>query len=147
MIRPAVEADVPQLVAMTRELAEFEHLADQMDCSEDDLRDALFGPAAVVADTVVDTGDGVLAGHALWYRTFSTFLGKRGIWLEDLYVRPEHRHRGHAAALLEHLRGQTEGRLEWDVLEWNAPAVDFYRRLGARPVEGWTRYRWYDAAG
>ncbi|HXY28850.1 MAG TPA: GNAT family N-acetyltransferase, partial [Acidimicrobiales bacterium] len=69
---------------------------------------------------------------------------KHGIWLEDIYVRPEHRRRGHATALLAHLREQTQGRLEWDVLEWNAPALDFYQRLGARPMAGWTRYRWYE---
>ena len=88
--------------------------------------------------------DGGLAGHALWYRTFSTFVGKSGIWLEDLYVRPGHRRQGLASALLAHLREQTDGRLEWEVLEWNAPAVDFYQRLGARPMAGWTKYRWYE---
>jgi GNAT superfamily N-acetyltransferase len=143
VIRPAVEADVPELVAMIRELAEFEHLADQVFITEDDLAGALFGPSAFVFDSVVDT-EGALAGHALWYRTFSTFLGKTGIWLEDIYVRPEHRRQGHAAGLLTYLREQTEGRLEWEVLEWNAPAMDFYQRMGARPMAGWTRYRWYD---
>jgi GNAT superfamily N-acetyltransferase len=145
VIRPAVEADVPELLAMTLELAEFEHLADQVVMSEDDLVQALFGPDAIVSDTVVDDGGGSLAGHALWYRTFSTFLGKTGIWLEDIYVRPEHRRQGHAAGLLTYLREQTEGRVEWDVLEWNAPAIDFYQRMGARPMADWTRYRWYDA--
>ncbi len=144
MIRPALEADVPELIAMIRELAEFEQLADQVVIGEHDLADALFGPDAVVRDSVVEDGNGGLAGHALWYRTFSTFLGKTGIWLEDLYVRPTHRRRGHARALLDHLRGLTDGRLEWEVLEWNAPAIDFYQRLGARPMGGWTRYRWYE---
>jgi GNAT superfamily N-acetyltransferase len=147
VIRPAVEGDVPELVAMIRELAEFEHLADQVQITEDALARALFGPDAVAHDTVVEDGDrvGRLAAHALWYRTFSTFLGKGGIWLEDLYVRPEHRRRGHARALLSHLRQQTDGRVEWEVLEWNAPAIDFYQQLGARPMAGWTHYRWYDA--
>jgi len=144
VIRPAAEGDVPGLVAMIRELAEFENLADQVEITEDALAAALFGPGPVVFDTVVEDGAGGLAGHALWYRTFSTFLGKHGIWLEDIYVRPEHRRRGHATALLAHLRQQTQGRLEWDVLEWNAPALDFYQRLGARPMAGWTRYRWYE---
>lgn len=144
MIRPAVEADVPELVAMIRELAEFENLADQVVITEGDLALGLFGPDAVAHDSVVEDGDGGLAGHALWYRTFSTFLGKTGIWLEDIYVRPEHRRRGHASELLTYLRDQTEGRLEWEVLEWNAPAMDFYQRLGARPLAGWTRYRWVD---
>jgi len=144
VIRPAVEADVPELVAMIRELAEYEQLADQVVITEDDLAGTLFGPDAIVHDSVVEDGNGGLAGHALWYRTFSTFLGKSGIWLEDLYIRPGHRRRGLASALLAHLREQTDGRLEWEVLEWNAPAVDFYQRLGARPMAGWTKYRWYE---
>ncbi len=144
MIRPAVEADVPELVAMIRELADFEQLSDQVRVTEDGLAGALFGPGAVVHDSVIEDGDGGLAAHALWFRTFSTFLGKTGIWLEDLYVRPPHRRRGYARALLTHLRKQTEGRVEWEVLEWNAPAIDFYQQLGARPMAGWTHYRWYE---
>jgi GNAT superfamily N-acetyltransferase len=143
VIRPAAEGDVPELVAMIRELAEFENLSEQVVITEDALSGALFGPDPVVFDTVVEDG-GALAGHALWFRTFSTFLGKTGIWLEDLYVRPPHRRRGYANALLAHLRKLTEGRLEWEVLEWNSPAIDFYQRLGARPMAGWTRYRWFD---
>jgi GNAT superfamily N-acetyltransferase len=144
VIRPAVEADVPELLAMIRELAEYEDLADQVVITEDDLVATLFGPHAIVHDSVVEDGNGGLAGHALWYRTFSTFLGKTGIWLEDLYVRPGHRRQGHAGALLAHLREKTDGRVEWEVLEWNSPAVDFYQQLGARPMAGWTKYRWYD---
>ena len=144
MIRPAVETDVPELLAMIRELADYEELGDQVVATEDDLARALFAPDAVVFDTVVEDGNGSLAGHALWYRTFSTFLGKTGIWLEDLYVRPAHRRSGVATALVAHLREQTEGRLEWEVLEWNLTAMDFYQQLGARPLAGWTRYRWYE---
>jgi GNAT superfamily N-acetyltransferase len=144
VIRPAVEADVPELLAMIRELAEFEHLADQVRVTEDDLARTLFGPETVVHDSVIDDGDGGLAAHALWFRTFSTFLGKTGIWLEDLYVRPAHRRKGYATALVDHLRGQTEGRIEWEVLEWNQAAMDFYQQLGARPMAGWTRYRWHE---
>lgn len=144
MIRPAVEADVPELLAMIRELAEYEKLADQVMATEDDLVRALFAPDSVVSDTVVEDGDGGLAAHALWFRTFSTFLGKTGIWLEDLYVRPAHRRKGYATALVDHLRAQTDGRLEWEVLEWNLPAMDFYQQLGARPMAGWTRYRWHE---
>jgi GNAT superfamily N-acetyltransferase len=143
VIRPAVEADVPELVAMIRELAEFENLADQVSIDEDDLARALFGPEAVAHDWVVEDGGG-LVGHALWYRTFSTFLGKTGIWLEDIYVRPEHRRQGYATQLLTRLRLETHGRIEWEVLEWNAPAMDFYQRLGARPMAGWTHYRWFE---
>jgi GNAT superfamily N-acetyltransferase len=144
VIRPAVEADVPELLAMIKELADYENLADQVVITEGDLRQTLFGPAAIVYDTVVDDGRGGLAAHALWFRTFSTFLGQTGIWLEDLYVRPAHRRQGHARELLTFLRAETQGRLEWEVLEWNAPALDFYQQLGARPMSGWTRYRWYE---
>jgi GNAT superfamily N-acetyltransferase len=144
VIRPAVEADVPELLAMIRELAEYEKLADQVMATEDDLVRALFAPDSVVFDTVVEEADGGLAAHALWFRTFSTFLGKTGIWLEDLYVRPAHRRKGFATALVDHLRAQTDGRLEWEVLEWNLPAMDFYQQLGARPMAGWTRYRWHE---
>jgi len=147
VIRPATEADTPALIAMIRELAEFEHLSDQVVITEDDLADALFGDDAIVHDSVVDLGGGALAAHALWFRTFSTFLGKTGIWLEDLYVRPAHRRQGLATALIDHLRTQTDGRLEWEVLEWNLPAMDFYQQLGARPLAGWTRYRWHDGSG
>ena len=144
MIRPAVEEDVPELLAMIRELAEFENLTDQVSITADDLTRALFGPEAMAHDWVVEEAGGALVGHALWYRTFSTFLGRTGIWLEDIYVRPEHRRQGHAGELLKRLRQETEGRLEWEVLEWNAPAMDFYQRLGARPMAGWTRYRWFE---
>lgn len=144
MIRPAAEADVPELVAMIRELAEYENLADHVSITEDDLARTLFGPEAIAHDWVVDDGSAGLVGHALWYRTFSTFLGKSGIWLEDIYVRPKHRRQGYARELLTRLRQETDGRLEWEVLEWNVPAMDFYQRLGARPMAGWTRYRWFE---
>jgi GNAT superfamily N-acetyltransferase len=143
MIRPAVEADVPELVAMIRELADFENLSDQVLITADDLTQTLFGPRAMAQDWVVEES-GVVVGHALWYRTFSTFLGRTGIWLEDIYVRPDHRRQGYATELLTLLRQETDGRLEWEVLEWNVPAMDFYERLGARQMAGWTRYRWFE---
>ena len=83
-----------------------------------------------------------MAGFALWFRTFSTFLGRPGIWLEDLFVRPSSRGRGHGRALLDALRELTDGRVEWAVLDWNESSIAFYESLGARPVPGWTRYRW-----
>jgi GNAT superfamily N-acetyltransferase len=129
---------------MIKELAEYENLSDQVVITEDDLRQTLFGPNAIVYDTLVEDDAGQVVGHALWFRTFSTFRGQTGIWLEDLYVRPDHRRHGHGRKLLIFLRGQTQGRLEWEVLEWNVPAVDFYQQLGARPMAGWTRYRWYE---
>jgi GNAT superfamily N-acetyltransferase len=142
VIRPATESDVPALMAMITELAEFESLSDQVVCTEQDLRAALFGEGAVVHDTVAVAEDGAVVGHALWFRTFSTFLGTTGIWLEDLYVRPAARRHGYASELMAHLRSLTEGRVEWEVLEWNSDAIDFYQRLGARPMAGWTKYRW-----
>jgi GNAT superfamily N-acetyltransferase len=142
VIRPATEEDLAELLAMVRELADFESLSDQCVCTEEDLRAVLFAPGATVYDTVALADDGSIVGHALWFRTFSTFMGKSGIWLEDLYVRPAHRRQGHAGALMADLRSRTEGRVEWEVLEWNEEALDFYQRLGARPMAGWTRYRW-----
>jgi GNAT superfamily N-acetyltransferase len=142
VIRPATEDDLAELLAMVRELAAFESLSDQCICTEEDLRKVLFGPGATVYDTVALDDDGSIVGHALWFRTFSTFMGKSGIWLEDLYVRPAHRRQGHAGTLMADLRSRTEGRVEWEVLEWNEEAIDFYQRLGARPMAGWTRYRW-----
>ena len=94
-----------------------------------------------------DDTDGTVVGMALWFPTFSTFLGRPGIWLEDLFVRAEARGNGHGLALLQHLRGLTDGRVEWAVLDWNTPSIEFYERLGARPLEGWTRYRWSPDGG
>jgi GNAT superfamily N-acetyltransferase len=142
VIRPATEEDLPELLAMICELADFESLSDQCVCTEADLRRVLFEPGAIAHDTLAVADDGSVAGHALWFRTFSTFMGKTGIWLEDLYVRPAHRRQGHASNLMSDLRTRTEGRMEWEVLEWNEDALDFYQGLGARPMAGWTRYRW-----
>ena len=101
----------------------------------------LFGADPAAHVSIVDV-HGDIVGFALWFRTFSTFLGRPGIWLEDLFVRPAFRKQGHGLALLQHLRGLTDGRVEWNVLDWNQPSIAFYDGLGARPVPGWTRYRW-----
>jgi GNAT superfamily N-acetyltransferase len=140
-VRAATPADVGEILSLIRELAAFEELSDQVVCTEADLHRSLFDPGAVVSVSVSEV-DGAVAGHALWYRTFSTFLGRTGIWLEDLYVRPAFRRRGIARELLEHLRAQTSGRVEWEVIDWNSGAIDFYDGLGARPLEGWIKYRW-----
>jgi GNAT superfamily N-acetyltransferase len=142
VIRSATEADVDELLAMIVELAEFEELADQVVCTADDLRRVLFGPGSVIHDNIAVADDGSVVGHAMWFETFSTFLGRTGIWLEDLYVRPAARGHGHGAALLADLRARTDGRVEWEVLDWNAKAIGFYDSLGARPMAGWTKYRW-----
>lgn len=118
-------------------------MSDQVVLERDVVAQHLFGrsPAAEVV-IAEDDSTGETAGFALYFPTFSTFLGKPGLWLEDLFVRPEHRGKGHGSALLQHLRGLTDGRVEWAVLDWNTPSIEFYDRLGARPVLGWTRYRW-----
>ena len=141
-LRPATAADVPQIGALIRELAAFEELSHEVVWTEEALRDALFGGDPAAAVLVAETDEGEIAGFALYWTTFSTFLGRRGIWLEDLFVRPAHRGKGFGRALLGALRARTDGRVEWDVLDWNERAIRFYDSLGAAPVEGWTRYRW-----
>jgi GNAT superfamily N-acetyltransferase len=143
-IRPATVDDVPLVLRFIRELAEYERLADQVVATEDGLRHTLFGPQPK-AEVVFAMVGGEEAGFALFFHNYSTFLGRLGIYLEDLYVRPELRGRGIGGALLRHLaqlaleRGC--GRLEWSVLDWNEPALAFYRSIGAKPVEGWTVHR------
>lgn len=141
-IREAGPGDIDEVAAMIRELAEFERLADQVRFDVGELRSVLFGPDPPARVLLAESAAGEVAGYALWYRTFSTFLGRPGIWLEDLYVRPAHRRQGHARSLLAHLRASTAGRVEWAVLDWNAPAIALYEDVGARPEAGWARYRW-----
>uniref|UniRef100_A0AAU3GTJ0 GNAT family N-acetyltransferase n=1 Tax=Streptomyces sp. NBC_01401 TaxID=2903854 RepID=A0AAU3GTJ0_9ACTN len=151
MIRTATSEDVPAIHAMVRELAEYEKALDEAKATEEQLREALFGerPAAY-AHVAVSDDDGEVVGFALWFLNFSTWRGVHGVYLEDLYVRPERRGGGHGKALLRELaricveRGY--GRLEWSVLDWNAPSIAFYESLGARPQDGWTVYRLDDGA-
>jgi GNAT superfamily N-acetyltransferase len=144
-IRDAGPEDLDQICSLIRDLGEYERLSAEVVFDRDEMGRHLFGPVPAarvcLATDGPEQGEGV-AGFALWYPTFSTFLGVPGIWLEDLFVRPASRGRGHGAALLRHLRGLTTGRVEWAVLDWNRPAIDFYRRLGAGSVDGWIRYRW-----
>ncbi len=145
-IRDARPDDLDEIAALIRELADYERLTHEAVFNTDELRGHLFGDRPAARVTIAETGEPpVVAGFALWFPTFSTFLGAPGIWLEDLYVRPQHRGDGLGLALLRDLRARTTGRLEWAVLDWNEPAIGFYRRLGAEPVDGWTRYRWYQA--
>jgi GNAT superfamily N-acetyltransferase len=141
-VRDATPDDLGEICAMVRELAEFEQAADEVSFATDDLRASLFGPDAVAAALVDEarTG-GPVVGMAVWFRTFSTWLGRSGIWLEDLWVRPEHRRRGLGSELLDELSRRTDGRVEWSVLDWNDGAAAFYRRSGGHPVTGWTRWR------
>jgi GNAT superfamily N-acetyltransferase len=144
VIREATPDDVPVLLQLVRELAAYEREPDAVVATEADLHEALFGPDAVARCHVAEH-DGEVVGFALWYRTFSTWTGKPGLWLEDLFVRPAARGTGLGKALLVSLakvcaeRGWT--RLEWWVLDWNEPAQGFYRSLGARPEDDWTVWR------
>ncbi|MZD06801.1 GNAT family N-acetyltransferase [Streptomyces sp. SID5785] len=151
MIREATPADVPAIHAMVRELAEYEKALHEARATEEQLREALFGPRpAAFAHIAEDDGSGEPVGFALWFLNFSTWRGVHGIYLEDLYVRPQARGGGHGKALLTELaricaeRGYE--RLEWSVLDWNTPAIDFYRSLGARPQDEWTVFRLTDGA-
>ena len=141
-VRPALPSDLDEIASLIVELATYEQLAHEVAWTRDDLDEALFGDAAVPRVLIAETPSGVTAGFAVYFSTFSTFLGRAGIWLEDLYVRPEHRGLGLGGELLTALRSLTDGRVEWSVLDWNEPAIGFYRSLGANPVDGWTTYRW-----
>jgi len=145
-IRPAQPADVPELLAMVRELAEYERAADQVVATEEGFTAALFGPAPAVHALVVEGApDQPLVAFALYFLNFSTWLGKHGIYLEDLYVRPQFRGEGHGGRLLQALARicveRDYGRLEWWVLDWNEPALRFYRGIGAVPMDEWTVHR------
>ena len=143
-IRPATIDDVPLIRALIAELAEYERLADAAVATDDDLRAQLFG-AQPVAEVLIGEVDGEAAGFALFFHNFSTFLGKRGLSLEDLFVRPAHRGSGlgkHLMAALARIAVQRDcGRFEWSVLDWNEPAIGFYRRIGAVGMDEWTVQR------
>ena len=143
-IEPVTEDTVPELLALIRALAEYEDLGPHVVATEEGLRDCLFREPRA-AEAVFAAVDGRRVGYAIWFPTFSTFLGQRGTYLEDVFVLPDWRGAGIGRALLAHVarvaleRGS--GRMEWAVLDWNAPAIGFYERLGARPMKGWTVYR------
>ncbi|MFJ2440517.1 GNAT family N-acetyltransferase [Streptomyces sp. NPDC087658] len=150
MIRTATIADVPVLHAMIRELAAYEKCLDEARASEEQLREALFGERPAVYAHIAESAEGEPVGFAIWFLNFSTWRGVHGIYLEDLYVRPDRRGGGHGRALLAELaricveRGYE--RLEWSVLNWNEPTIAFYRSLGALPQDEWTVFRLTDGA-
>ena len=148
-IRPATTADVPLVLGFIRELASYEHLEHEVVATEADVRAALFGPRPY-AEVVFACLDGAPVGFALFFPNFSTFLGKPGIYLEDLFVRPAARGRGVGRQLLTWLARATLergcARLDWAVLDWNEPSIGFYRSLGAVPQNDWTTYRVTGAA-
>lgn len=141
-IRDATPADLPEVVALVRELAAYEREPEAVVLDEETFAHHVFGPEAVASVVLAEAADGSVAGFAVYFRTFSTWLGRSGIWLEDLFVRPEHRRSGTGRALLDAVRARTDGRIEWAVLDWNTPAHEFYRALGAEPLQEWTIWRW-----
>lgn len=144
MIRPAVPADAPTILAFIRELAEYERLAHAAVATVEEIEGTLFGPDPQ-ARILIAEWEGEPAGFALSFFSYSTFLAQRGVWLEDLFVRPAFRGRGLGKALLLHLAAECRengyGRLEWSVLKWNEPSIAFYESLGAERMEEWVTYR------
>jgi GNAT superfamily N-acetyltransferase len=143
-IRPAKEDDLPLILHFIKELAAYEKLAAEVVATETGLRHALFGPSPA-AEVVIAYADGEPAGFAVFFQSFSTFLGKPGLYLEDLFVLPAWRGHGLGRRLLTHLAGlaidRGYGRMEWSVLDWNELALGVYRRIGARPMDEWTVHR------
>ena len=144
MIREAREEDVPAVVGLVHELAEYERAPESCTLTAEQLHAALFGPEAVARCHVAEVEDEVV-GCAIWFLNFSTWRGVPGIYLEDLFVRPAHRGSGLGRALLAALAAvcaeRGYARLEWQVLDWNEPSIGFYRSLGAVPMDEWTTYR------
>ena len=143
MFRSAEEKDTELLLTFIRALADYEHMLDDVVATEEILSDWLFERR--VAEAFFAVEDGVEVGFALYFHNFSTFLGRGGIYLEDLFVLPEHRGKGYGKAILTRLaqiaRERGCGRLEWACLDWNKPSIDFYLSLGAKPMDEWTVYR------
>jgi GNAT superfamily N-acetyltransferase len=143
-VRSATPADVPVILALIRELAVYEKLEHLVGAKEEDLHTALFAERSVI-EALIASLDDEPVGFALFFPNFSTFLGKPGLYLEDLYVRPEARGAGLGRMLLEHLAGLAVdrgwGRMEWSVLDWNQPAIEFYKKMGATPMDEWTTFR------
>jgi GNAT superfamily N-acetyltransferase len=143
-IRQATEADVPVILRFIRALAEYEKLSHKVVATEESLRRTLFGNPRF-AEVILGYEDGEPVGFALYFHNYSTFLGRPGIYLEDLFVNPDRRGLGYGKALLAHLarlaRDRDCGRLEWAVLDWNAPSIQFYKSLGAVPLDDWIIFR------
>lgn len=142
-IRQAIETDVSTLLSLIKELADYEKLSDQVVATEASLKQSLF--EMKTAEALVLEVDSVPIGFALYFYNFSTFLGKAGLYLEDLYIQPNYRHQGYGKQAFKYLakyaleRGC--GRMEWSVLDWNEPSIDFYKSLGAQAMDDWTTYR------
>ena len=143
-IEPATLQDVPDIFRLIKALAEYERLAAEVVATEELLRESLFGDRSAIEVALARVG-GETVGFAVWFPNYSTFLGRPGLYLEDLFVLPDWRGRGIGRALLAHLASvavaRRYGRMEWSVLDWNETAIRFYKGLGARPMDEWTVYR------
>jgi len=143
-IRPATAADVPIILELIRALATYERAPNDVTATEDGLSKVLFGEKPA-AEVLLAFEDETAVGFAVFFHNFSTWLGRPGLYLEDLFVRPEDRGKGYGRALLIHLakiaRDRSCGRMEWAVLDWNEPAIQFYHKLGAKPMDDWTVFR------
>ncbi len=144
LIRKAEEKDIPLIMQLIKELADYEKLLDEVTATEQKLKLTLFGEHKY-AEILIAEYDGKPAGQALFFHNYSTFLAKPGIYLEDLFVRPELRGKGIGKTLLNHLiklaKERNCGRVEWSVLDWNEPSIEFYKKMGAVPMNGWTIFR------
>jgi GNAT superfamily N-acetyltransferase len=144
-LRAATESDVPRILMLIRDLARYERLEHEVVATEELLHEALFGARSNVEVLIGDAPDEPAVCFALFFHNFSTFLGRPGLYLEDLYVQPHMRGRGYGKRLLVRLaqiaKERNCGRFEWAVLDWNEPAIGFYRSLGAKPVDAWTIFR------
>lgn len=143
-IRPAKREEVGEVLQLIQDLATYEKAPDQVEASEDVLLNTIFAKDPRVFCDLVEV-DGQIAGMAIWFLNYSTWQAKHGIYLEDLYIKPEFRSRGYGKALLKHLAQICDkegyGRLQWWVLDWNSPAIEFYKSLGAQAMDEWTVYR------
>jgi len=143
-IRAATESDVPLILELIRALATYERAPNEVTATPELLKETLFGEKPG-AEVLLLFENEVAAGFALFFHNFSTWIGRPGLYLEDLFVRSEHRGKGYGRALLVHLakmaRDRGCGRMEWAVLDWNEPAIEFYRTLGAKPMQEWTVFR------
>jgi GNAT superfamily N-acetyltransferase len=143
-IRDATIDDVPLILELIRDLATYERAPNEVTATEERLREVLFGAKPAAETRIAFEGD-CAVGFAVFFQSFSTWLGKPGLYLEDLFVRPEHRGKGYGRALLVDLakiaRERGCGRMEWSVLDWNEPAIGFYRKLGAKAMDEWTVFR------
>ena len=144
-IREATIADIPVILELIRALATYERAPNDVVATEEGLCEVLFGSSDPVAKVVIAFAEKEAVGFAVYFFNFSTWLGRPGLYLEDLFVRPEQRGRGYGRALLQHLakiaRDKNCGRMEWAVLDWNEPAIQFYKSLGAAPMDEWTVFR------